>query len=388
MEKKSTLCNENVANVNDLPSETYRVFDILSTYLANTYYNGLVNTAKEYHAKGSRQTLTECYRLAITNYLVAFKSSENANKILQDYYNYYSRCGDNLSFEECSLLIVKVCIPDEIFKHMGSQVRVTALMKIWVDTIQNITDLIYRYYISRILDDRSQIIRDECIKNLRDEIVNILALGRDEIIADIYSSSRKHKGEKISKTASQRMKDTIHKLSAEKEQMQAEAEQMKQIIRKQYKQMKRIKEAYGNLEAQYKTIAAVLRQRERSMGITPTENLQPQQQVEQMRPHKDRKSKSRSKNVVSRDYTSVNDYAADLQRIDTPAMPVRPVENKEDDSDVESTTSEESVARPNITAKLDTSLLSDIKQLTEVRKPSAPEIRHVVGDDIPKIDMY
>lgn len=387
MEKKSTLCNENIANISDLPRETYRVFDILGTYLANTYYNGLVNTAKEYHAKGSRQTLTECYRLAITNYLVAFKSSENANKILQDYYNYYSRCGDNLSFEECSLLIVKVCIPDEIFKHMGSQVRVTALMKIWVDTIQNITDLIYRYYISRILDDRSQIIRDECIKNLRDEIINILALGRDEIIADIYSSSRR-KGEKISKTASQRMKDTIHKLSAEKEQMQAEAEQMKQIIRKQYKQMKKIKEAYGNLEAQYKTVAAVLRQRERSMGLTPTETTQQTVQVEQMRPYKEKKSKSRSKNVVSRDYTSVNDYAADLQRIDTPAMPVRPVENKEDDSDVESATSEESVARPNITAKIDTSLLSDIKQLTEVRKPSAPEIKHVVGDDIPKIDMY
>lgn len=414
MESKSTLYGEVVVDMTDLPKETRAIFEYLGAYFVDTYYNRLMATAKEYLAKGSRTTLTECYRLAITNFLVAFRDFQNAYKILNDYYEYYTKYTTlQITYEECVFLIVKECIPDEFFKRMSRQQKTTFLMRIWTAAIQTITDLIYKRYMSMILDDRSEDMKTFCVKQLQDEMINILATIREGLYGEFFQNTHQSAdASRISHSAAGRMKDTVQKLSKEKISLQSKITKMEEIIYKQHKQLKKIGGAYSALVTQAKTMQVTLRNYEKAMGVKPQPVYITQEEIptHPKKKSKERKRESKKKHpdVVQRDYFSVKDFNKDLERIDAPKSKSDESENSEsekEESDEEESNDEESdedttVIKQKQEAQVDRSLLSDIQEMNAVRKTQAPLTTRQVtpspfvmkkvdtNDDVPALDMY
>jgi hypothetical protein len=241
--------------LSDIPSNALTEFKYIAAFIFDTYYNGLYVKAQEYFNAKKRDTLTQCYKVAIANYWNAFKDSNNCMKILQSFYAFYSRTsGSNCSQNECLYELVQVCITEELFQYMSSQQKTKLLMNIWLETIESVTRIVHAQFIDLIINNRNDSIAEEATKHqLVKEIILILARIRSGIITDIFNRTHSinpgsNRKDDITPVAAQRMKESISRLTQERNELLLKLDKLEKIILRIHNENKELKETVESLE--------------------------------------------------------------------------------------------------------------------------------------------
>lgn len=233
----AAIKNDAIYDFDDIPIEDREEFEYVAAYLVDTYYNKLFTKAEEYYASKHKKTLTECYRLALTNYNVMFREARNASAIFNQFHEYYtSTSGKPLHYEECIFKIVKAIVPVEFSEKMKRQDYVMVLTEVWVGAIQHMTNIIYRSYIPLIIDKRDDVDASRATTlQLQDEMINILAMIRESYYNDFYKQTTVSKSNQaITSNMSKRMKHTIEKLVHEKTELKVKLQTVEQLVYKMH----------------------------------------------------------------------------------------------------------------------------------------------------------
>ena len=272
----SKIRNKAVCDFTEIPVDVREEFEYVAAYLVDTYYNKLVTTAEEYLAAKMKPTLTECYRLAITNFLVAFRDATNAHRILGQFHEYYSNVsGKPLNYEECVFKIVLSSIPEEFYVAMDRQQKTTILIQIWVSAIQSMTDLIYRDYITLILDNRDQqSYAQTATQQMQDEMINILAISRESLYGQFYTHTHVPvANQQMTAHMSSKMKVSIQKLVEEKTELRSKMQSLEKVVYKIHTDNGELQEKVETLQnenaellVRIKTMDIMIRGYRRSIG--------------------------------------------------------------------------------------------------------------------------
>lgn len=248
----TTIYNKVIGSVGDIPRDDRDEFEYFATYLVTQYYGTLFKKAEDYLRSHKAKTLTECYRLAITNFSMSMQDEKNISAILRNFHEWYiDTTSRTLSYEECITAVVSACIPNDFYKKMNIQQKVIILRDLWITVVKNMTDFIYRHYISFIIDSRDdKSASATTISSMQDEIVNLLALKRDEYYDKFHSAI--HGGgvsnEKISMRAVKKMKDIITKLAHEKAELTVRISSLEKIVYKMKEENDSLNEKCSHFE--------------------------------------------------------------------------------------------------------------------------------------------
>ncbi len=271
----ASIKNPAVFDFTEIPADIREEFEYVSAYLVDTYYNKLYVTAQEYLGAKRKPTLSECYRMAITNFLVMFRDAQNANAILGQFHEYYSSISSKpLGYEECIYRIVQACIPEQFYMPMNRQQKTSFLMQIWVAAIQHMTNIIYKEYIPMILDSRDKASHASTTQQLQDEMVNILAIIREDFFSQFYTHTHVSKGnQNITAQMSAKMKSTIQKLVQEKTELKLRVQHLEKLVYKLHGEVEEAKETEATIRAecedmrvQTKTMEIAIRGYRRAVG--------------------------------------------------------------------------------------------------------------------------
>jgi hypothetical protein len=418
----------------DLPSHVKSEFELMAAYLADVYHNTFVRDAQDKLSRKAYTTLTEAYRYVISRYPNSFKDDDLAVKIFRDYYNYKQHHVSVSKFDDSIFEIVKSCIPEEYFEYMDAHQKLGCLCDIWSKTTHELTSLIYQHYLSTILDTKDPSILSSNIRQLQDEIVNLLSLRREDLLDKFHQASKGGKrGGKIEESSHKdRSRKHIDKLMKERKELSEKIEKLAKVATRYkedrdsiYRDLSREKKENAELQVKLSTIIVLLKTYIRKAGEDPDHVLA---KLKKHSSHKDRdRSRSRSRSRErskerdrkrDKDKERVREKERDKERgrekekekekekdkeyldYNNPANFVRDAEEKlrkgttsgaEDDSE-----SEKGSESDDDNVMGDTTLEQDIIRIKKMQEPSAPpedivaktNLESQTQDDRPPLDFY
>jgi hypothetical protein len=158
---------------------TLNVFEVLSSYYVDIYYNHLYLEAKKAKASGTVSSITEGYKMTLDAFLSGMNKQKLYKKAVQGFYAKFLSVGiTSISFSSCISQIVKELIPTDYFdsvdNHQQSQILHISLNNV----IKNFTNKIVTEHMSSIIDNHKEI---DNVRVLQDDMIDLFLLERERM---------------------------------------------------------------------------------------------------------------------------------------------------------------------------------------------------------------
>lgn len=223
--------------VREHPIEVDTVFKIAANYYTNIVYNDLYIRAKDTYSREQRLALTECYGLAISQYVTAIKKS--SNDFLRHSINGLRGLFDEhtkfnfITLDDCFVSITNAFMPPG-FGTVVDRARMQSIIyNCLVNAISGACGEIATSYIGSIIDDHMNV---ENVRQINNLFYEYFALEREKMISRCVSSKTKEGIQPVDADLLHRMRETNAKLERHLDSQTEKAKKYKaQIIELQNK---------------------------------------------------------------------------------------------------------------------------------------------------------
>jgi hypothetical protein len=200
------------------------VFEIVSAYFCDTYYNHVHHSAKTNLTSGA--SLTDEYVRRIQAYVIGVKNDGRCySDVVQGVHTYFTGTTrfTTLSFAEFVNRIVGVCVPEEYFRQFSPQDKDEMLSSVLCDLVSNLAAFATKPDMLRRIIDGHGTTPEVTIRMLQDAAVNALITKR----AALHNKFLRKQGQArdtVSMDIVDDMKKALRRLVKEKAEVAARAE--------------------------------------------------------------------------------------------------------------------------------------------------------------------
>ena len=202
--------------------KTLEVYEIMSAYYVDIFYNHLYTEAKKLKSGGSVSSITEGYKHTLNAFLKSLSSPKLYKKNIIGIHRYYINIGfASISFAKCVDRLTAEFIPTDYFKSLTSTQKMGVLRLVINQSMKGFVRKIVDDHIAKIIDYHTD--KDN---------VRIL----QDILIDGFIFEREGMYQRFVATKTKTNKDeTVNRLLAEKMQVE-----IKRLVKEKYDQKKRI----------------------------------------------------------------------------------------------------------------------------------------------------
>jgi hypothetical protein len=167
------------------------VFEIVSSFVVNLYYNHLYHEAQSFKIAGKVESLTDGYKHAIKAYLQSLNNPTQYKKTIRGIHKYYSATTryNMISFAECINEIVSHFIPEDFFETTSNPQRDGLLRKVYVNSVKQFSsEVLCTGILNTIIDNHSDI---TIVRIMQDKMVCALMFEREKLFQEIFNTTNR-----------------------------------------------------------------------------------------------------------------------------------------------------------------------------------------------------
>ena len=248
--------------------QTRDIFDIVSTYFANTYWFHLYKHAHDAYEQRQFGTVEDAYKVMVDRYRIAFSAAQNAQgkenvnyvKIITDLRNQYNTWMQvNLSLGDFIDVICRQLLPDDTYKSLGRQDtrKDDVFRKTIVQAVTNFTVYVATEGLTDVIRSRDPAAAKPKQLAWKEEFIQILYDLRNDLYGrfmatktGVNPNKMRNQKDQISKEAFDKMVEKIKQLILDKAKIQ---KSLNTYIFATKKQMETDKAKIAELEAKLET---------------------------------------------------------------------------------------------------------------------------------------
>jgi hypothetical protein len=216
-------------NRSNYSKKTIDIFEIITAYFVDIYYNHLYIEAKKFKNDGKIATITEGYKHTLNAFIQGIENIKHYKKTLVSIHVFFVEHGGytSLSFTDCIDKITNEFIPKDYLSVVTKQQKITILKKVICQSNRVFVEKIVRKFLRMIIDDH---VESDNIRVLQDDFVDLLILERENIYHMFIDKHAKKSTQKLSSGVVESMQAEIKKLYSEKYELKKMATSMKKVI--------------------------------------------------------------------------------------------------------------------------------------------------------------
>lgn len=253
--------NKKTLDRNHYSHNTLFVFNNIATYIADLYYNHLYFQAKKFKCDRPQEikTITDGYKHAIYALVTAFGEKsrrynpEHYNRILISITDVFKVRGTAvLTINDCIDVITKELIPNDYFESIERIKRGGILKKILLSVIKETGTLVYDEFLVDIIDHHDE---PSNIIAIRDRIVDLLLLQREQVYHQFLSANSDNSGEKVDKSLAIKLQSEIKQLKQNEKLLTDKIRELQYACDVRTKQTAQLLAKYKSLNKQNQSLA-------------------------------------------------------------------------------------------------------------------------------------
>ncbi len=196
-------------------ARTMEIYEILSAYYVDIFYNHLYTEAKKLKAHGNVHSVTEGYKHTLNAFLKGLNKPKLYKKSLVGIHHYFISIGlASITFSRCVDKITAEFVPTDYFASLTSTQKMGVLRMVINQCIKRFIRKIVDEHMVKIIDNHKE--RDN-VRILQDALIDCLILEREGMYQRfIAQQTTSKKTEKVDLLIAERMQGEIKKLVREK----------------------------------------------------------------------------------------------------------------------------------------------------------------------------
>lgn len=249
---------------NKYDKNTYDVYQIISAYVVDFYYNHLYAEGTKLKYDGKVPSITIGYKHVVLRFISVIDQNSKTYKVqfytrllegILDFFKTFS--GDVLTMSDCINKITEQFIPSDYFPHFDADQKRNVLRNVLINSMKSFSRLATNEFIVFIIDKHDD---PDSIELLKEKMMDCLFLQREEMYNTFLNSTQK-KSEVVDKDLAVKMQQDIKKISKENDTLIQENKKLKEenhtiknnsmLLLDKYKELlkryKSIKEQMANL---------------------------------------------------------------------------------------------------------------------------------------------
>lgn len=246
---------DNIFDRNRYSRDTKNVFEVISSYYVDIYYNHLFIEARKLWEAENVDNISDGYRHSVYNMLQSFDNPEFYKTSLTQLFKYFYEWGvvPYSVSKTTTMLIIKQFVPSDFHESLNNSQK-TAILKTIISQANRefIALLIQPEYISIIIDDHSN---HDNVRLLQDKFIDCLILEREKIYCKFINTNinitKKNSSSVINDNTNIQI---IQKLKMSMENITKENYKLKEFILKLKHIIVKKDRDYKELEGQYNKI--------------------------------------------------------------------------------------------------------------------------------------
>jgi len=241
---------------------TISVYQIVSAYLVDVYYNHLYAEAIKFKSDGKVSSVTEGYRHATWAFLSTLDNkakktykAEHYNRLLQginEYFIFWTTYS-SLTISECISKIVAEFVPADYGASLDKDQRRNILRTVLIDTIREFTKVVLGEYLGAIIDNHEEIANVEALK---DRMVDLFIVEREKMFMKFMDcrTGGDAKNEKVDLKFAEKLRSEIIRLNDENSRLTRDNEILQRDLSVRVEQLSGVIQRYKKMESMYRSI--------------------------------------------------------------------------------------------------------------------------------------
>jgi hypothetical protein len=204
-------------------AKTIEVYEIMSAYYVDIFYNHLYTEAKKLKAGGKVSSVTEGYKHTLNAFLKGLSNPNLYKKSIVGIHHYFITIGfASISFTKCVDRLTTSFVPSDYFNSLTSTQKMGVLRMVINQSMKVFIRTIVDEHMSKIIDNHKDA---DNVRILQDALIDCFILEREGMYQRfIASKTVTNKDDNINRLVAEKMQQEIKKLVKEK------YDQKKQIL--------------------------------------------------------------------------------------------------------------------------------------------------------------
>lgn len=196
-------------------NKTIEVYEIMSAYYVDIFYNHLYIEAKKLKASGNVSSITEGYKHTLNAFLKGLSNPKLYKKSIVGIHYYFINIGfASISFSKCVDNLTKAFIPSDYFNSLSSTQKMGVLRMVINQSMKIFIKSIVDEHMSKIIDNHKD---SDNVRILQDVLIDCFILEREGMYQRFISQqTTTHQDETVNRLVAEKMQQEIKKLVKEK----------------------------------------------------------------------------------------------------------------------------------------------------------------------------
>ena len=196
-------------------NKTIEVYEIMSAYYVDIFYNHLYIEAKKLKASGNVSSITEGYKHTLNAFLKGLSNPKLYKKSIVGIHYYFINIGfASISFSKCVDKLTKAFIPSDYFNSLSSTQKMGVLRMVINQSMKIFIKSIVDEHMSKIIDNHKD---SDNVRILQDVLIDCFILEREGMYQRFISQqTTTHQDETVNRLVAEKMQQEIKKLVKEK----------------------------------------------------------------------------------------------------------------------------------------------------------------------------
>lgn len=238
---------------NNYSSKTIEIFEIMSAYFVDIFYNHLYIEAKKLKASGNVASVTEGYKHTLNAFLKGLENPKLYKKSIVGIHHYFITVGfASISFAKCVDKLTQEFIPTDYFNSLTVTQKMGVLRMVLNQTIKNFIRKIVDEHMAKIIDYHTE---KDNVRILQDELIDCFILEREGMFQRFIAENTKtNKNETVNRLLAEKMQIEIKRLVKEKYEQQKQIIALKKMLLNKKTGDNKIREYIGNLRSEIESL--------------------------------------------------------------------------------------------------------------------------------------
>jgi hypothetical protein len=200
---------------NNYSSKTNEIYEILSAYYVDIFYNHLHTEAKKLKTQSSVSSITEGYKHTLNAFLKGLNNPKLYKKSLIGIHHYFINIGlASITFSRCIDKITEEFIPTDYYASLSSTQKMGVLRMVINQSIKQFIKKIVDEHMVKIIDNHKD---KDNVRILQDDLIDCFIIEREGMYQRFIASKTKtNSGSQVNLMITEKMQAEIKKLVKEK----------------------------------------------------------------------------------------------------------------------------------------------------------------------------
>lgn len=163
-----------------------RTFNVVATYIVNTYYNHLYAAAVKMKNQGRAVSITDAYRQVACNYYIMVRGDDYCKSkfhdLLSELRDYFEKSGYSaLSIQGCIDIIVLNFVPTDYHKYVTNEQKLKVIKRVLLSILADFgNEAVGPMFLTVIIDKRASGRANAGKLAMREKIIDLLIISRND----------------------------------------------------------------------------------------------------------------------------------------------------------------------------------------------------------------